>query len=110
MLEFLEFDSVVDTAESEFTSRRLARILPVVQSIRADEIPIYLGRFYKIPCLKENAEGKNLFIKLMRLGKERGIKIFYQEPREPTAEQLADAKKFYSIINAEHKHAGGDLR
>lgn len=44
MFEFLESDSAVETAESEFTTRRLARLLPILQSIPSDQMSTYLGR------------------------------------------------------------------
>ncbi|MEE9328680.1 MAG: HAMP domain-containing sensor histidine kinase [Parvularculaceae bacterium] len=43
-LEFLEYDNVADTAEGEFTTQRLGRILPILESIRGDDIETYLGR------------------------------------------------------------------
>jgi len=44
VLEFLEYDNVVDTAEGEFTTKRLGRILPILESIRDDETAVYLAR------------------------------------------------------------------
>lgn len=55
----------------------------------------------KTPCQRKYAEGKNLYVKIERLN-TKSIKIHHQEPREPTAEQLADAKKFYSIIKGQN--------
>ncbi len=56
----------------------------------------------KIPCLKENADGKNIYIKIERLS-SKSMKVHYQEPREPTADHIIDAKKYYEIINSEHQ-------
>ncbi len=44
VLEFLEFDSVADTANSDFTVRRLSRVLPIIQSIGPQETTAYLER------------------------------------------------------------------
>ena len=53
----------------------------------------------KTPCLRKYAEGKNLYVKVERLN-EKSVQIHAFEPREPTEEQLKDAKKFYSIIKS----------
>ena len=44
ILEFLEHDNVVETVESDFTKKRLERVLPVVKSIRSNEVKRYLAR------------------------------------------------------------------
>ncbi len=56
----------------------------------------------KIPCLKKNADGKNIFIRIEKLT-SKSMKIHWQEPREPTVEQLENAGKYYEIIKAEHQ-------
>ena len=56
----------------------------------------------KIPCMKKNAEGKNLYVKVEKIN-PKFMKLHHEEPREPTVEQLEKAKKYYSIINAENK-------
>jgi len=57
---------------------------------------------YKIPCMKEIADGKNLLIKLERKNYNR-ILVHYQEIREPTDEQSLEAKKQYRLIKEEHE-------
>ena len=44
VLEFLEYDNVADTADSDVTVRRLARVLPIVQNIGVEESIAYLHR------------------------------------------------------------------
>ncbi|MEL6360467.1 MAG: ATP-binding protein [Pseudomonadota bacterium] len=43
-LEYLEYDNVIETAESDFTSRRLQRLLPILDSIIPAERATYLER------------------------------------------------------------------
>ena len=50
-----------------------------------------------IPCKKEYAKGKNLYIKLEKVN-SRIIKVHYQEPREPTLEQLKEASIQYNLL------------
>ena len=57
----------------------------------------------KMPCLKENADGQNLFIRIERKN-DVSIKVHYEEPREPTTEHKANSKKYYQIIHSEFKH------
>ncbi len=56
---------------------------------------------FKAACLKENADGKNIFIKFQRTN-ETSFTVLYQEPREPTAEHIANSKRYYEIIKSEH--------
>jgi len=58
---------------------------------------------FKLSCRKEVAFGQNLFVKVSRLS-HKAMKIHYEERRAPTPEHLEKAKKYYEIINAEHKH------
>lgn len=44
VFEYLEYDNVVETAQGDFTIKRLSRIKPVIDSIRDDEIANYLDR------------------------------------------------------------------
>ena len=63
----------------------------------------FLPAQVKIPCLRKYSEGKNLYVKVERKN-DKAIIIRHQEPREPTEEQLVNAKKFYTIIKSLNKH------
>src|SRR3990167_5696225 len=52
----------------------------------------------KIPCLRKYSEGKNLYVKVERKN-DKIVKIHHQEPREPTPENIENAKKFYSMFS-----------
>ena len=51
----------------------------------------------RIPTQKKFAEGKNLYIKLEKVSRER-IRIYQQEVREPTQEQLDNSRRFYRLV------------
>ena len=51
----------------------------------------------RIPTQKKFAEGKNLYIKLEKVSRER-IKVYYQEVREPIEGQLKEATLFYKML------------
>ena len=51
----------------------------------------------RIPTQRKFAEGKNLYINLEKVSREK-IKIYSQEPREPTEEQLKEAESIYKMI------------
>jgi signal transduction histidine kinase len=44
VFEYLEYDNVIETAESDFTATRLSRIIPILESIKRDEVAGYLVR------------------------------------------------------------------
>lgn len=56
----------------------------------------------QIPCIKQYADGKNLYIKLEKLNSER-IKVYCQSIRLPTEEHLKTAKWMYELIQKEHE-------
>ena len=51
----------------------------------------------RIPTQRKFAEGKNLYINLEKVSREK-IKIYSQEPREPTQGQLKEAESIYKMI------------
>ena len=58
---------------------------------------------YLVPCQRKFAEGKNLYIKIEKVNTEK-IKIHCQEIREPSEEQLSEAKRQYRLIRQENEH------
>ncbi|MEK6883028.1 MAG: hypothetical protein AABY22_25615, partial [Nanoarchaeota archaeon] len=61
----------------------------------------FLPTQMKTPCLKKFAEGKNLFMKISKKN-SREIVVHYQEPREPTEQQLKEAESLYKMVSLEH--------
>ena len=61
----------------------------------------FLPTQIKTPCLKKFADGKNLFIKISKRN-SREIVVHYQEPREPTGQQLKEAESLYQMVRLEH--------
>ncbi len=56
---------------------------------------------FKLPAMKQNAEGKNLWITIERLNSKE-MKLHKQEVIEPTKENKTDADKYYKLIEMEH--------
>ena len=55
----------------------------------------------KTPCLKKFAKGKNLYMKISKRN-SRELIVHYQEPREPTEQQLKEAESLYRMVRLEH--------